>query len=130
MEKRISYADFQSVKSVAKACNPFMMKRDKIKRQIEALYVDYKREDDKIKVLEAGICQFIGFPVEQLVKKVIESGIDGKGQPIKTTKYIPTEIVSYDEKAKEYVINIPDAEEPAVAPVDENTAEANEEDIF
>ena len=36
MEKRISYDEFQSVKRVAQACNPLIMKREKIKAKIEA----------------------------------------------------------------------------------------------
>lgn len=36
MEKRISFDQFQSVKRVAQACNPLMVKREKIKAKIEA----------------------------------------------------------------------------------------------
>ena len=67
--------------------------------------------DEQIKALEAGIVQVIGFHVEDLVKKVIESGIDSKGQPVKTTKYLPTDIVSYDAEKKQYVIAVEDAPE-------------------
>ena len=108
MEKRISFDQFQSVKRVAQACNPLMVKREKIKAKIEALNKEYSDYDTQIASLEAGIKQVVGFRVEELVKKVIEPGVDANGQPKKTTKYLPTDIVSYDEQHKQYVINIPD----------------------
>lgn len=114
MEKRISYSQFQSVKSVAKACDPLIVKRDKLKAKLIALTQEYTEYDTQISTLEEGICKIIGFRVEQLVQKVVESGIDANGQPKKTTKYLPTDIVSYDEEKKQYVITFPD--EPSTAP--------------
>ena len=111
MEKRISYSQFQSVKCVAKACDPLISKRDKLREKIEGLVEEFKGYTTQINSLQAGIVQVIGFPVEALVKKVIEPGVDAKGQPKKTTKYLPTDIVSYDEEKKQYVINVPDTEE-------------------
>ena len=108
MEKRISYSEFQSVKSVAKSCDPMITKRNKLKAKIEELTKEYKSCDDYISTLEAGVVKIIGFRVEELVKKVIEPGVDNNGQPKKTTKYLPTDIVSYDEKHKQYVITVSD----------------------
>lgn len=108
MEKRISFDQFQSVKRVAQACNPLMVKREKIKAKIEALAEEYKDYDTQIASLEAGIKQVVGFRVEELVKKVIEPGVDANGQPKKTTKYLPTDIVSYDENKKQFIVSIPD----------------------
>lgn len=110
MEKRISFDQFQSVKRVAQACNPLMVKREKIKAKIEALAAQYKDYDTQIASLEAGIKQIIGFRVEELVKKVIEPGVDVNGQPKKTTKYLPTDIVSYDEEKKQFIVSIQDTE--------------------
>lgn len=126
MEKRISFDQFQSVKRVAQACNPLMVKREKIKAKIEALAKEYKDYDTQIASLEVGIKQVVGFRVEELVKKVIEPGVDANGQPKKTTKYLPTDIVSYDEKHKQYVITIPDDSETVETPAEE-TAEENTE---
>lgn len=108
MEKRISYSQFQSVKCVAKACDPLITKRNKTIEKIEKLQVECEELDTQISSLEAGIKQVIGLSVDQLVKKVIEPGIDANGQPKKTTKYLPTDIVSYDEEKKQYVISLPD----------------------
>lgn len=103
MEKRISYSQFQSVKSVAKACNPLIMQRDKVMGKILKLKEEYEGYNEQISALEQGIKKIIGFSVEELVKKVIET--DTKGN--KVTKYLPTAIVSYDEQRKEYVISVP-----------------------
>lgn len=124
MEKRISFDQFQSVKRVAQACNPLAVKRDKIRARIEALAAEYKDYDTQISSLEAGIKQVVGFRVEELVKKVIEPGVDVNGQPKKTTKWLPTDIVSYDEKHKQYVITTPEAEAPVTeTPVAETPIE-------
>ena len=139
MEKRISFDQFQSVKRVAQACNPLMVKREKIKAKIEALNKEYNDYDTQIASLEAGIKQVVGFRVEELVKKVIEPGVDANGQPKKTTKYLPTDIVSYDEKHKQYVITIPNTNpesepksssesEKAASPSEENNMETSTEE--
>lgn len=126
MEKRISYDIFMSVKRIAQACNPFYAKRDKVKRQIEKLAAEYKSYDTQIQSLEAGIKAITGFRVEELVQKVIEPAMkeDGTpqltsdGKPVKTTKYVPTSMVSYDKEHKQYVINVPEPLTDA-APVEE-----------
>lgn len=113
MEKRISYSQFQSVKCVAKACDPQITKRNSLKEKIEKLAQEYKDCVTQIDSLQAGIVAVIGVPVDALVKKVIEPGVDANGKPKKTTKWLPTDIVSYDEKHKQYVITIKDDNEEA-----------------
>lgn len=115
MEKRISYSQFQSVKCVAKACDPLLSKRIKLKEKLDKLTKEYEDCNTQISSLEAGIISVIGFPVDKLVKKVIEPGIDVNGLPKKTTKYLPTDIVSYDEKHKQYIISVNDETKEAVA---------------
>lgn len=110
MEKRISFDEFQSVKRVAQACNPLKVKRDKVQAKLEALQAEYNSYDAQISALEAGIKSIIGFRTEELVKKVIEPGTDKNGKEIKTTKYVPTDIVTYDKDKKQYVITTPDEE--------------------
>lgn len=141
MEKRISFDQFQSVKRVAQACNPLMVKREKIKAKIEALNKKYSDYDTQIASLEAGIKQIVGFRVEELVKKVIEPGVDINGQPKKTTKYLPTDIVSYDENKKQFIVSIPDDEsedvetksfsesEETASPSEENNMETSTEEL-
>lgn len=123
MEKRISYSQFQSVKCVAKACDPLITKRNKLKEKLDKLTAEFNDCNTQVASLEAGIISVIGLPVEALVKKVIEPGVDVNGLPKKTTKYLPTDIVSYDESKKQYVITVPDTSSDAqYTPSDANTA--------
>lgn len=110
MEKRISYSQFQQVKSAAKMMDPNMRKIESLKNKIMPLVNEMKQLQALNDSLEEGIVKVVGLPVYDLVKKVIEpTGAVGKdGKPIKVTKYLPTDIVSYDEQKKQYVIVIAD----------------------
>ena len=124
MEKRISYSQFQQVKSAAKMMDPNMRKIESLMNKIKPLEEEIKTLQSLNNALEEGIVKVIGVPVYQLVKKVIEpTGAVGKdGKPIKVTKYLPTDAVSYDEQKKQYVIQIADGEEDIVPPTTENVA--------
>ena len=102
MEKRISYQQFQQVKSAAKMIDPLQRKLKPIEAKIKALAEEYKGYQGQIESLEKGIVEFVGFHVSDLVKKVIDN---------KVTKYIPTDIVTYDTQHKQYVITVEDTEE-------------------
>lgn len=120
MEKRISYDQFMAVKRVAQAVNPLITKRDKAKEAMDKAQADYDSFNAQVEGLQSGIKQYVGFDVEQLVKKVIEPAVNEDGTPktdkngktLKVTKYVPTDIVSYDKENRQYVIAVPDAEEP------------------
>lgn len=105
-EKRISYTQFQSVRSVAKACDPIARKMESTRKKIESLVNEYRGYQLQIDALEAGILQVIGYHVSDLVKKVYETNVDSKGNTVKTAKYLPTDIVTYDESKKQYVIAV------------------------
>lgn len=106
MEKRISFFEFQSVKSVAKAIEPKLREQAKIKSQMEKLAEEYKKCDADIAAYEAGIVNVIGFHVQDLVKKIYETRTGKNGEEIKVTKYVPTDDVTYDEATKEYVVTV------------------------
>lgn len=112
MEKRISYFEFQSAKSIAKVSASTVAKRDKAEAAIKKAQEEYEKWDQQIKAIEKGIQELTGFRVEQLVKKVVETGIDSKtGKQTKSTKYVPSDIVTFDESTRQYIINIPDENE-------------------
>ena len=123
MKKEISYSQFQQVKSAAKMIDPNMRKIEALKKKIMPLVTEMKQYQALNDSLEEGIVKVIGFHVTDLVKKVIEpTGATGKdGKPIKVTKYLPTDIVSYDEQRKVYVIettenaNTPTTETPTTS---------------
>ena len=120
MEKRISYDQFMAVKRVAQAVNPLITKRNKAKEAMDKAQADYDSFNAQVEGLQSGIKQYVGFDVEQLVKKVIEPAVNEDGTPktdkngktLKVTKYVPTDIVSYDKENRQYVITVSDAEEP------------------
>ena len=120
MEKRISYDQFMAVKRVAQAVNPLITKRNKAKEAMDKAQADYDSFNAQVEGLQSGIKQYVGFDVEQLVKKVIEPAVNEDGTPktdkngktLKVTKYVPTDIVSYDKENRQYVITIPDEKEP------------------
>ena len=114
-EKRISYDIFMSVKRVYQACNPLISKRASAKAKMDKLQKEYESYDTQISALEAGIKSVTGFRVEELVKKVVEDTgkVDPKtGKTIKTTKFLPTDIVRYDSEKRQYVITIPENRTP------------------
>lgn len=115
MEKRIKYSQFQQVKNAAKMIDPLKRKMAPLKKKVEALVTELKGYQTQIDALEAGIVQVIGFHVDDLVKKVIEptGKTDANGKPVMNTKYVGTDIVTYDEQKKEYVVAYPDETEPA-----------------
>ena len=131
MEKRISYSQFQQVKSAAKMMDPNMRKIESLMNKIKPLEEEIKTLQSLNNALEEGIVKVIGVPVYQLVKKVIEpTGAVGKdGKPIKVTKYLPTDAVSYDEQKKQYVIQIADDEEESSFQEPEATMEAEGEAV-
>lgn len=120
MEKRISYYEFQSVKSVAKAIDPHLRKQATIKGQIEKLAEEYEKEEKAIEALESGVVKVLGFKTSDLVKKVsvnTEKGIK--------TGYVTTDIVHYDDETKQFVISKPDENEAKEeAPAEQPAPEA------
>jgi anthranilate/para-aminobenzoate synthase component I len=83
-------------------------------KKLEALNAELQAKDGQIEALESGVVKIVGFHVTDLVKKVMEPNgkTDDKGNPVKVTKFLPTDMVSYDEQKKEYVITTAD-EEPS-----------------
>ena len=141
MEKRISYQQFQSVKSVAKAIDPIVRKKEAMERKLMEMKEEYMGYKAQIDALEAGIVNIIGFHVTDLVKKVIEptGKTDANGKALMQTKYLPTNMVTYDEQHKQYVITTPDPandvlEEAVKDPEEELNQEAagetNSDSIF
>jgi hypothetical protein len=130
MEKRISYSQFQQVKSAAKMMDPNMRKIESLMNKIKPLEEEIKTLQSLNNALEEGIVKVIGVPVYQLVKKVIEpTGAVGKdGKPIKVTKYLPTDIVTYDEQKKVYVIETKDAPATEAPTTSEEAADFHSEE--
>lgn len=124
MEKRISFFEFQSARNIAKVCAPLMAKRVKAEGKVKKAQEEVLSWDKQIQALEKGIQELTGFRVEQLIKRVEESSIKDDKE-VKTVKYLPSDLVTFDESTRQYVIHIPDeegtnVEEPIVPPTTED----------
>ena len=117
MEKKISVNQFRAAVRVAQACNPLMTKRNAVKAKIKKLEEEFKMYDEQIQSLEQGIISMIGCRTEDIIKKVVEPGIDANGQPKKTTKYVATDKVTYNADKKQYIITIPEEKETIEVPL-------------
>lgn len=144
MEKRTSFIEMQSVKSVAKAVDPILKQKARIESQIAgldaefdiktkaaieklherikaekaarlaALNVELEAKQKLLTSMESGVVEMTGMHVADIVVKVVETAENGT----KTTKWKTTNIVSYDDSKKQYVIDMqtPDAEPETVVP--------------
>lgn len=114
----ISVSQYRSLIRIAQACDPSVTKKNALAAKIAVLQEQIDFEQANIDAMDAGARAMTGLPIEAIIKKVIIPGTDANGKPIKTTKYVPTDIIAYDETRKKYVITIDD-DEPADAPVEE-----------
>ena len=82
-------------------------------KKLEALNAELQAKDGQIEALESGVVKIIGFHVADLIKKIMEPNgkVDDKGNPIKVTKFLPTEGVKYDDSKKEYIIYYEETED-------------------
>lgn len=98
-------------------------------KKLDKLNIELHSKEAQIEAIESGVVKIVGFHASELVKKVIEptGKVDDNGKPVTTAKYLPTDMVKYDEQKKEYVITTPD-DNNTTQPIEENTpVEAVEE---
>lgn len=139
MEKRISYFEYQNAVSIAKLIDPMVREKAKALEQYDKLVDQHNKLmakveqkaatlqalDDEIEKYQSGIVKYIGFPVTDLIQKVmVPTGkMTPEGKPAMTAEFKPTNKVRYDEATKEYIITTPD--EPAL-PSDFSEGKENE----
>lgn len=118
MEQQISPRDFQSIINVAKACDPIFKKREKAQEAIRKASKELRRVthewqiyEEQITLYEQGVVENTGYHVTDLVKKVVEPSVDSLGKEHKSTKFIPTDKVRYDQYLGKYIINTPEKEQ-------------------
>ena len=129
MEKRISYFEYQNAVSIAKLIDPMVREKAKALEQYDKLVDQHNKLmakveqkaatlqalDDEIDKYQSGIIKYIGFPVTDLIQKVmVPTGkMTPEGKPAMTAEFKPTNKVRYDEATKEYIITTSD--EPALS---------------
>ena len=113
MKKKLTTRQFAAIKRVYKNVCSSIETREKNLAKIVELEEENKGLDAFIDANETGVKMLTdGIPSEALVKKVVEETdkITASGKFAKVTKFIPTDIVEYDEEEGCYYINEPDVD--------------------
>ena len=129
-EVEIRVSDFATIKRIAQSVNSLVTKRDKAKDKLEKLSKDIEEYQTEIDEHEVWVKNKFGLSSEDLVKRVVEETdkLDAKGNPVKVTRYLPTDIVTYSEEDKCYYATIKEEpmEETMEVPEDNDVVEYNE----
>ena len=97
--KKLSTRQFAMVKRVAQNVNPLVVKREKLLKKMRELHDEVCQLGTEIEGHESGIMALVaGHTSYDLVHKIVEDTgkTDKDGNPIKVTKYVPTDIVTFD----------------------------------
>ena len=104
--KKISTRTFAAIKRVAQNVNPLVTKKNKNLEKMEKLNAENMELEQEILGHEAGIKALTGgYTSEDLVKKVVEVyKVDEDGKECKATKYVPTDLIEFNEEENCYYI--------------------------
>ena len=115
----LSTRKWATIKKTAQIVRPNVAKKQRLEAQIANLQNQLAEANAAIAEWDGAIVRMTGYSSEQLIKRVVEpSGkVDANGKPLTITKWIPTEIVSFNEETNTYVIaDIPAEDCEAAAP--------------
>ena len=130
--KKLTIRNFAAIKRIAQNVNPLVVRKNRMLAQAKKILLEVKEIEEEIKGYEAGVVALTGgYQSEALVTKVVENTgkLDKDNAPIKVTKYIPTNLVTFNEEENCYYIPDFKKEEDVEAPQAETPAqtESNEE---
>lgn len=102
----LSTRKWATIKKTAQIVQPNVAKKQRLEAQIADLQNQLAEANAAIAEWDGAIVRMTGYSSEQLIKRVVEpSGkTDANGKPLTTTKWIPTEIVSFNAETNTYVI--------------------------
>ena len=116
----LSTRKWATIKKTAQIVQPNVAKKQRLEAQIANLQNQLAEANAAIAEWDGAIVRMTGYSSEQLIRRVVEpSGkVDANGKPLTITKWVPTELVSFNEETNTYVIaDIPaEAECEAAAP--------------
>ena len=116
----LSTRKWATIKKTAQIVQPNVAKKQRLEAQIADLQNQLAEANASIAEWDGAIVRMTGYSREQLIKRVVEpSGkTDANGKPLTITKWVPTELVSFNEETNTYVIaDIPtDGGSEAAAP--------------
>lgn len=105
--KKLTIRNFAAIKRIAQNVNPLVVKKNRMLAQAKKILLEVKEIEEEIKGYEAGVVALTdGYQSEALVTKVVENTgkLDKDNAPIKVTKYIPTNLVTFSEEENCYYI--------------------------
>lgn len=116
----LSTRKWATIKKTAQIVQPNVAKKQRLEAQIADLQNQLAEANASIAEWDGAIVRMTGYSSEQLIKRIVEpSGkTDANGKPLTITKWVPTELVSFNEETNTYVIaDIPtDGGSEAAAP--------------
>ena len=118
----LSTRKWATIKKTAQIVQPNVAKKQRLEAQIANLQNQLAEANAAIAEWDGAIVRMTGYSSKQLIKRVVEpSGkIDANGKPLTNTKWVPTELVSFNEETNTYVI----ADAPvSVVPADVESSE-------
>lgn len=133
--KKLTIRNFAAIKRIAQNVNPLVVKKNRMLAQAKKILLEVKEIEEEIKGYEAGVVALTdGYQSEALVTKVVENTgkVDKDNAPIKVTKYIPTNLVTFNEEEncyyipdfkKEEDVETPQVEEPTQTKSNEEPTE-------
>ena len=133
--KKLTVRNFAALKRIAQNVNPLVVKKNRMLAQPKKILLAVKELEEEIKGYEAGVVALTGgYQSEALVTKVVENTgkVDKDNAPIKVTKYIPTNLVTFSEEEncyyipdfkKEEDVETPQVEEPTQTKSNEEPTE-------
>ena len=133
--KKLTVRNFAAIKRIAQNVNPLVVKKNRMLAQAKKNHLEVKEIEEEIKGYEAGVVALTGgYQSEALVTKVVEDTgkVDKDNTPIKVTKYIPTNLVTFSEEEncyyipdfkKEEDVETPQVEEPTQTKSNEEPTE-------
>ena len=123
----LSTRKWATIKKTAQIVQPNVAKKQRLEAQIADLQNQLAEANASIAEWDGAIVRMTGYSSEQLIKRVVEpSGkTDANGKPLTITKWVPTELVSFNEETNTYVIaDIPtDGGSEAAAPAGDTAPE-------
>ena len=102
----LSTRKWATIKKTAQIVQPNVAKKQRLEAQIADLQNQLAEANAAIAEWDGAIVRMTGYSSEQLIKRVVEpSGkVDVNSKPLTITKWIPTELVSFNAETNTYVI--------------------------
>lgn len=103
----LSTRKWATIKKTAQIVQPNVAKRAKLEEQIAKLVSELEEVNASIREWDGAVMRMTGgYSSSELITRVIEDTgkVDAKGQPVKVTKWVPTEVVNFNVDTNTYEI--------------------------